>query len=257
MKVSTLWKVSAALAFVAILGTAGAIMLLLHGRVQPLGLAQANPRSGAPTPSPDDPLTLACRRPAVQGNTLPGVAGLWQTQPGSIAGYRAHEKFEELTSPHEAVARTEQLSGWLLVGAGNDSIQIQTGCVAVNLATLQSVDELPGFNTSDRDSSARDMLGVRQHPYAVFNVYPTALALDSTSPTVQHAKVSGDLEVNGVIKPATFSLDVRLQDNQLSAAGSTAVQVGEFGVEVPQEAGGFVAVDPHIILEVSLILMKS
>ena len=257
MKLSILWKLAAALAFVGVLATAGAITFLIHSRVQPLGLAQTSRTSPAPSPSPDDPLTLACRRPAMPGSAGSGISGLWQTQPGSVAGYRAHEKFAELTSPHEAVARTDQLSGWLLVDAASGSVRIQTGCVAVNVATLQSVDELPGFNTSDRDSSARDMLGVRQHPYAIFNVYPSSVALDAASTAVQHVNIAGDLEISGVTKPATFSLDVRLKDNQLSAAGNTSVLVDEFGVQVPQEAGGFVAVDPHMTLEVSLILVKS
>jgi len=34
------------------------------------------------------------------------------------------------------------------------------------------------------------------------------------------------------------------------------VPVEEFGVEVPQEADGFVRVDPRITLEVSLVLLK-
>ena len=58
-------------------------------------------------------------------------------------------------------------------------------------------------------------------------------------------------------KPARFALDVRLQNSQLTAAGSTTVPVGDFGVQVPEEVGGFVQVDPHITLEVSLILLHS
>lgn len=251
------WKVAAAAGLVAVLGTAGAITLLYHGRVQPLGLAQAGPRSPAASPSPDDPLTLACRRPAVPGTGTTGVAGLWETQRGSIAGYRAHERFAELTSPHEAVARTDQLSGWVLVAAGDDSIQIQTGCIAIDVRNLNSVDELPGFNTADRDQSARDMLGSRSHPFVVFEPYPSTIAVDPASAAVQHIQISGDLEISGVTKPARFALDVRLQNSQLTAAGSTTVPVGDFGVQVPEEVGGFVQVDPHITLEVSLILLHS
>jgi hypothetical protein len=34
------------------------------------------------------------------------------------------------------------------------------------------------------------------------------------------------------------------------------VNAQQFGVEVPTEAGGFVRVNPQIILEVSLVLLK-
>jgi YceI-like protein len=250
---SLITRVGLAVVIVVVLGAAGAAFLLLHGQAGRLGLAQATPRSPAPSPSPDDPLAIACRRPAVPDNSSSGVSGLWTIQPGSIAGYRAHEKFAELTSPHEAVARTESMSGWILVGG---QIQIQAGCIAVDVQTLQSVDELPGFNTADRDKSARDMLGARSHPYVVFQPYPVTLQLDQNSSAVQHVRLAGDLQISGVTKPATFSLDVRLKDKQLSAAGTTNVNVGDFGVQVPQEAGQFVQVDPNITLEVSLILLK-
>ena len=255
MRRSTLIKAGAALALVAVLAVIAVMFVLLHGRAQPLGLAQPTPRTPAASPSPNDPLAQVCRRPAVPGNSRAGVSGLWALQPGSLAGYRAHEKFAELTSPHEAVARTNALSGWILV-TGGGPIQIEAACIAIDVRTLHSVDELPGFNTADRDESALGMLDADSHPYVIFQPYPAALSLDPRSTAVQHVQISGDLQISGVTKPATFSLDVRLQNNQLAAAGTTTVQVGDFGVQVPQEAGQFVQVDPRITLEVSLILLK-
>ena len=256
MRSSRRWKIGGAVTIVAVLGVAGAITLLYQGRPQPLGLAQAGTRTAASSPRPDDPLTLACRPPAVPNNTGSGVAGLWVIQPGSLAGYRAHEKFAELTSPHEAVARTDRASGWILVAIAGDAIQIETGCIAVDVRTLTSVDELPGLNTGDRDKSARDFLGAGSHPFVVFLPYPASLTVDLASTAVQHVQIRGDLQVRGVTRPAQFGLDARLQHNQLAVAGSTTVAVGDFGVEVPQEVGDFVQVDPGITLEVSLILLK-
>jgi polyisoprenoid-binding protein YceI len=256
VKLSLFAKIGAAIAVVAILAAAGAITLVIHGRPQPLGLAQTGLGSPAPSPSPDDPLALTCRRPAVPGNSPRGVAGLWTIQPASVAGYRAHEKFADLTSPHEAVARTDRLSGWILVASGSGSTQLVTGCVAVDVRTLHSVDVLPGFNRADRDRSASDFLSAGLHPFVVFQPYPAPLALDPNSGAVQHVRISGDLQISGVTGQATFSLDLQLNHNQLTAAGSTTVQAGDFGVQVPQGAGGFVSVDPNITLEVSLILLK-
>ncbi|HSS61351.1 MAG TPA: YceI family protein [Candidatus Limnocylindrales bacterium] len=253
MNLSGLMKVGAGIGLVALLGAGVAAFVLLHGRVQPLGLAPSISASPRASPLPDDPLALACRRPAVHGNATQGVAGLWAIEPGSVAGYRAHEVFAELASPHEAVARTERISGWVLVTSG-DSIQVQAGCIAVDVRTLHSVDEIPGFDTTDRDRSAGEMLGVFAHPFVIFEPYPATMALEAGSTAVQHVRLTGDLEVNGVTRPASFSLDVRLQRDQLAAAGSTVVQAGDFDVQVPQEAGGFVQVDPRITLEVSLVL---
>jgi YceI-like protein len=227
----------------------GAVTYLNHTRPAALGLASATPRATA-VASPSDPLSLVCRRPA-------GTDGLWVIQPGSVAGYRAHEQFAELTSPHEAVARTEEVQGWLLVADANGTLQIETGCVAVDVRTLRSVDELPGFNTSDRDRSARDFLEASSHPYVVYQPYPAALRLSANSSAVQRITLDGDLEISGTTRPARFVLDVRVGGGQVAAAGSAAVLVSDFGVEVPQEAGGFVRVDPHFTLEVSLVLMRS
>jgi len=251
------WKVLAAAVLLAVAATVGAIAYFNHTRPASLGLASFTPRPTA-SASPDDPLSLVCRRPAVPGaSTGGGVAGLWVIQPGSVAGYRAREQFAELTSPHEAVARTDSVRGWLLIGESGGSPRIETGCIAVDVRTLRSVDEIPGFNTSDRDSASRDFLGAGQHPYVVFQPYPVGLQINAANTGVQHVKLTGDLEIRGTKKTEQFTLDILVSGAQVAAAGSTVVAVDEFGIEVPQEAGGFVRVDPRITLEVSLVLLKA
>src|SRR2546430_10590236 len=99
-----MWKVVAGAALLAILCAAAAITYFNHTRPQALGLQTATARTPAPSPLPGDPLDEACRRPAVPGNAAStGVGGLWVIQPHSVVGYRAHEKFAHVTSPHDAV----------------------------------------------------------------------------------------------------------------------------------------------------------
>ena len=248
-------KLLAAVALVAIAGTVGTITYINHTRPQALGLASPTPRIPAPSPSPEDPLAAACRPPsAPQVSTA--VIGLWLLQPGSVAGYRAHEKFAEITSPHDAVARTDHLSGWLLIGGSDGAPALEGGCVAVDVRTLVSVDTLPGFDVSDRDKIARDFLSAYSHPFVIFKPYVTPLKLSPSSSSVQRVTLAGDLEIQGVTFPATFRLDVRLTSGTVTAAGQATVNAPKYGVEVPREAGGFVRVNPDIILEVSLILLQ-
>jgi len=257
MSLGLVGKVAAAVALLLIVGTAGSITYFNHTRPQALGLAPATARTPAPSPLPGDPLDEVCRRPSVPGNgSTAGVSGLWVVQPHSVVGYRAHEKFADVTSPHEAVARTERTSGWLLVAGSDSSLQVMTGCIAVDVRTLHSIDVLPGFDTSDRDENAIDFLGARSHPYVVFQPYPAPLRLNASSDAVQKVTLAGDLEIGGVTKPATFKLDARLKDGQVTAAGATTVNVHDYGIQVPEEAGGFVRVNPDILLEASLILLK-
>ena len=241
------------------MGVAGvsAYTLILATRPQPLGLATPVPRTPARTPTQADPLDAVCKQPATPSSAAGGdLSGLWVVQPGSEVGYRAHEKFVELPSPNIAVARTSRVSGWLVVVDDGTAIRIETGCVAVQLATLHSIDTLPGFHTADRDDNVRDFLHTAVHPYAVFRVSPVALTTGRPGSAPVQVRISGALELNGVSRPATFNLQARLEADQVAAAGSTTVRVGDFGVEVPQGPSGFVSVDPRITLEISLVLLK-
>ena len=255
MTIGLVWKLAAVAALLAVAGAVGTITLINHTRPQALGLASPVARTPAPSPSPEDPLQAACRRPPAPPSPT-SVTGLWLLQPGSIAGLRAHEKFAEITSPHEAVARTDQLSGWLLVGGTDAAPAIASGCVAVDVRTLTSVDTVPGFNMTDRDKTIRDLLSAYRYPFVVFKPYATPLKLSASSSSVQRITLSGDLQIHGVTLPATFRLDVRLKSGTVTAAGQTTIAAPKWGVEVPQEAGGWVRVNPNINLEVSLILLK-
>jgi hypothetical protein len=177
-------------------------------------------------------------------------------QPGSEVGYRAHETFVQLQSPNIAVARTDRISGWLLVADQGGAIRLEAGCVAVDLGSLQSVDQLPGLHTTDRDETVRNLLHTSDHPFAEFQIYPVSLKTDLPSGTQVHVRLFGALELNGVNKSAAFDLDIRRSDDQVAAAGNTTVAVGDYGVDVPQGAEGFVSVDPQIMLGISLVMLK-
>ena len=257
VKPGRVWKIAAAAAAVLVIGGLGAYEWIVLTRPPELGLASGINHSPAPSPAAGDPLAEVCRQPAVPGRSSSTTAlGLWVVQPGSVAGYRAHEKFAQLPSPHVAVARTDQVSGWLLVGGTDAAPQIETACVAVRLAGLRSVDQLPGFNTADRDESARDFLHVAAHPYAVFQPYPSPIDPAIARGGTFHMRVAGALELNGTSRPATFAIAVRFADQQAAGAGNATVDVADFGIDVPQTAGDFVAVTPQITLEVSLVLLK-
>jgi len=238
-------------ALIGALAVVGAYALVQRSRPPALALAAGAATSPAPAASQDSPLATACRRPAVPAGQSQGLAGLWIVQPGSVAGYRADEKFAEVPSPHVAVARTQQVSGWMLVTDRGGVHTVETACVAIDLATLVSVDQLPGFNTRDRDETARGMLQVHDYPFAIFQPYPTRVTGE-----VGHMQLAGVLALHGVSRPETFDVDFRLAQGQAAVAGHTRVSVDDYGMDVPREAGGFVAVDPNITLEISLVLAR-
>ena len=105
------WKVAVALAAVLMVAAGAAYAWVVITRPPELALAAPIARSPAPSTAPNDPLAQACRGPALPPTTSSTIAGgLWVIQPGSLAGYRAHEKFAQVPSPHVAVARTERVA---------------------------------------------------------------------------------------------------------------------------------------------------
>jgi hypothetical protein len=251
------WRIALASGLIVLLAGVAAYFLVDRSRPHRLTLADSFPRTGLSSPVAADPLAAVCRQPAIPANPTSGASGLWVIQRGSEVGYRAHENFEELQLPHEAVARTDHVRGWLLVGSGaSGSSAIETGCVAVDLESLKSIDELPGIRTSDRDSLIPGFLHTSEHPYAVFQPFPQEMGVGAATAPRAQIKVTGALELNGISKTATFDLEVRLASGQLAAAGATTVVVDDFAIEVPQAGNGFVSVDPHITLEIALALSK-
>lgn len=239
-------------ALIGALAVVGTYALVQRSQPPALALAAGAATSPAPAASQDSPLAMACRRPVLPAVRNEGLSGLWIVQPGSVAGYRANEKFAEVPSPHVAVARTQQVSGWMLATDRGGVRTVETACVAIDLATLVSVDQLPGFDTRARDEVARGMLQVRGHPFAIFQPYPTRM-----TGAVGHMRLSGVLELRGFSRQETFDVDFKLTQGQAAVAGETKVSVDDYGIDVPREVGGFVAVDPNITLEISLVLARA
>ena len=230
----------AATALAAALMLSGAAVYVAPATPTPARLGLPAAAASAPAPGSSDPLEAACGSPP--------KAGAWTVARGAVAGFRAHEKFAGLEAPHEAVARTDRVTGWIQVAAGAASGRIQEACIAVELGSLVSEDSLPGMNTHDRDGAVRGMLNVSEHPYARFRI---------TAPVTVGTTLPGELEINGVSLAATAGLTAHTQDaDRLQAAGWVPVNAADYGVEVPN-AANFVVVDSHVTVEFSLAFERA
>jgi hypothetical protein len=213
--------------------------------------------SSAPVSASTTGLGAACGTRKAAPSTAGGLAGAWLVRPGSEAGYRAHEKFVVLESPHEAVARTQNVAGTVTITKDQpSSYRLESACFAVEVATLTSQDSVPGFNTADRDGNVRDMLSSHDHPFATFRTGRIDLPASAAAGSLAAFSVPGTFEVAGVARPATAILDGRLTGDQLQVVGKLPVNVEEHGIGVPSGAD-FVSVDPHITVEFSLLLTAS
>jgi polyisoprenoid-binding protein YceI len=126
----------------------------------------------------------------------------------------------------------------------------------MDLTTLKSVDSLPGFRVSDRDGTVQDFLDTAQFPIGTFNAEAMALPPEVAGGHVTKLSVPGSIEVKGVARPATATMDVRYVDGVISAAGSTSVVIDDHGIEVPK-AADFVSVDSNITVEFAFTLTRT
>ena len=224
-----------ALAALLVLGAAGAYVYFFSGlRSSPASLALSSP-----TPSV----------------TATSVAGTWQVASGSLAGYRVKEQFAGQPSSHEAVARTNDVTGQVTITQTGSSYQLTSGTVTVRLATLASVDQVAGYNVSNRDRIVQRSLDVSQYPTATFQADPASLPSGTNSGQDQSTMLTGKLTIHGVTRTVTASIQGRANGNTAQLAGSVPIVMTDYGVTPPSVP--FTVVQPGAVLEFQLNLTKA
>ena len=181
-----------------------------------------------------------------------GLDGGWTVQPGSLARYRVSEQFGGQTSPHEAVAETDQLSGGLTIASGSASAI----SIVAQLTSLHSTDTVAGFNVRQRDGIVQRSLSVNQFPTATFTAGPVTLPSGLADGQQVSFTVPGQLTVHGVTKPETVTVkQAQLSGGQVQLVGQTQFNMTDFGVQPPQVP--ITVVQPGVTLEFQLTLGRS
>jgi polyisoprenoid-binding protein YceI len=186
--------------------------------------------------------------------TPDGLAGKWTVASGSIAGYRVKELFVGQTSKHEAVARTSTVSGSMTVSGDSSGYQASDVTIAVGLADLQSKDQVAGRDVSQRDGVVARQLNVRQFPTATFTVVSVSVAAGVTSGQVD-VTAAGKLTIHGVTKDVTVKAKAQVVADRVEIAGSTSIDMNDYGVSPPQVP--FVTVDSATTLELDIFMTKA
>ena len=229
-----LWIPIAAVAALAVLGSAGAYVYFFSGlRTSPPSLALASP-SASPS------------------NAASASAGTWQIASGSVVGYRVKEQFVGQTSSHEAVARTGDVTGQVTIGQSGTSYQMTSANVTVQLANLASVDQVAGYNVTNRDRIVQRSLSVSSFPTAVFEAQSVTLPAGAETGQTVTVSVPGKLTVHGVTKDVTATLQLRVSGSTAQIAGSIPTNMTDYGISPPNV--GFTTVQPAVTIEFQLNL---
>jgi polyisoprenoid-binding protein YceI len=200
------------------------------------------------------PKPLSLSRPSASASASPaanGLAGTWTVGSGSLAGYRVSEQFAGQTSSHEAVAQTSTVTGALTVaGAQASSISI-----AVDLTSLHSVDQVLGYNVSQRDRIVSQSLSVQQFPQATFKADSITLPAGLESGQLVSLSVPGQLTVRGVTRSVTASIQAQVNGSTVQVAGSIATNMTDFGITPPRVP--ITVVQPNVTIEFKLNFTRS
>ncbi|HLH70548.1 MAG TPA: YceI family protein [Candidatus Dormibacteraeota bacterium] len=207
------------------------------------------------------PLSMATPTPASSGSanaTVVGdtsLVGRWKVGTGSQVGYRVREQFVGQTSPHEAVARTSSVSGGLTVQPGADGLEATGIALTADLTGLHSVDQVAGFNVSQRDFVVSRTLSVSQYPTATFRADQIPLPSNLAGGSTVTLTIPGELTIHGVARNITVTSQVRVNGDRAEATGSATIDMRDFGISPPQVP--ITTVQPQVTVEFQLELVRS
>ena len=194
--------------------------------------------------------------PVDAGAPVSGVRTFVLVPAESRASYRAREEFFAgamnllgiEAGKIEAVGSTSAIEGRFELDPERPDVLTGTNSFSVRVNTFTS-------NQSKRDDYVRE---IRDDGGPSFDAYPvatfsaTAIAGETRETTIGrelNLRVTGDLAVRGVTKPATFDVNAQVSGATLTGVGTTRVLLSDFGIG-PIEFSEILRVADEVTLEV-------
>ncbi len=193
----------------------------------PIQAPATAPTAAASTTAPAEP-TVAPVEPTAGSGAAPAPAAgvmVYKIVPGeSIVTYEVGETFLSDNRFNLAVGKTPQISGDVTVDTSNPQ-NSQVGELQVDISQFQS-------DSTRRDGTIRSrFLESSKYPIAVFT--PTSIeGLPASYTPGQELtfKVTGDLKIKEVVKPATFDVTAKADGDSLTGMATTTILMSDFGV---------------------------
>jgi polyisoprenoid-binding protein YceI len=238
-------------AAVAVGGIAAAQLFLRGDNVPELGLNTPTTAVATPTPAASDVAPSDAPATAAPSAGPAGdLAGTWTIVEG-VAGYRVRETFLQQSADSDAVGRTEDVTGTLVVDGEPAALRLVSIQVTVDMTTLAS-DE------SRRDGQLRGR-GIEsdRFPTSTFDLAsPVALPADFGSADSTVA-LPGRLTLHGVTRDVEIAAQARLEaDGTVVVAGSLPILFADYGIEPPNVAG-IIAVQDNGTMEFRVVFARA
>jgi polyisoprenoid-binding protein YceI len=230
---------------------AAAVALMLLGGAGAYAYFFSGLRSTPPALSLATPSASASASPSASANA---GTGSWSIASGSLVGYRVNEQFVGQSSSHQAVARSSDVTGKMVIARSGTTYELTSAAITVQLANLASVDSVAGYNVTNRDRIVQQSLDVRSFPTATLAAQSVALPAGADSGQAVTVSVPAQLTVHGVTKSVTATIQLRVTGSTAQVAGTITTNMTDFGVSPPTI--GFTTVQPAVTIEFSLNLTQ-
>lgn len=173
----------------------------------------------------------------------------WVVTPaGNEARYRVREQLARVDFPSDAVGKTNQVTGAIVIGADGKIVR-EGSSFTVDLASIQS-------DNQRRDGFIRrNTLQTDSFPKAVF-VPTAATGLPAPLPASGEMafQLTGDLTIHGVTRTATWQVKAtRGASGVVTGTATTNFKFGDHGMTIPR-VGMVLSVDDSITLEYDFTL---
>lgn len=204
----------------------------------------------APTAVQVAPTTGSTQGPATSSNSSSGTLRFVLVPEKSEARFRVREQLVNVSLPSDAIGRTREFTGTLVVNPDGTIVSPDSKFV-VNMGTLAT-------DRSQRDNFIkRSVLQTDQYPTAVF--VPTQVT-GLPSPLPQSGQVSfkltGDLTIRNVARPVTWDVTASVQGNEVTGQATTAFKFGDFNLTQPR-VPVVLSIEDNIKLELDVTLQRA
>lgn len=241
-------------AVVAVVGIGGLVLaqgFLRGDDVPELGLDTPAPTAVATQTPSQEPAATPAPTDAGSATAAPAgdLTGTWTIVEGE-AGYRVRETFLQQQADTDAVGRTSDVTGGLVVEGTDGALTLAEGSIEVDMTTLES-DE------GRRDNQLRGRgIQTDTFPTSTFVLAgPVALLAAFGSADVD-VTLPGQLTLHGVTRDVEIAAQARVQDDgTVVVAGSLPILFADFEIEAPNVAG-LIAVEDNGTMEFRVVLAK-
>lgn len=247
-------RLLAALVIVLVVGGIGAYVAydqVLRGDTAP-PLAFPSSSAAATATSAANPTTATSADPATTGPAVDGdVAGTWTVTTGTEAGYRVRERLANLDAESDAIGRTTDVTGSIVLTSDGTTTTLTEGTIEVNTTTITS-------DKSMRDNRLRNE-GLQTDTFTTASftlTQPVEVPAAALAGTATDVALVGDLTLHGVTKSVEIPAQAKLADGTVQVLGSISFPLADYEITAPNIGGFIVSIADQGALEFVAVFAK-